>query len=140
GGEWWSYGWVGASEQVWGLEDEYGLGADLPRLIYVKSPAPEREPRLARMLARIRDEADVSYQHFSDPGQLRGLVENDLAVLLSERFQAAQPRASGPGDAQGAPLAGAPPGPGPPLVSRDPDAAATPDLGGGGGVRLGSPA
>src|SRR5262249_45688362 len=109
GGEWWSYGWVGASEQVWGLEDEYGLGADLPRLIYVKSPAPEREPRLARMLARIRDDADVSYQHFSDPGQLRGLVENDLAVLLSERFQAAQPRVGGAGEGPGGALAGGPP-------------------------------
>jgi len=43
------------------------------------------------MLARIRDDADVSYQLFSDPDQLRGLVENDLAVLLSERVQAAQP-------------------------------------------------
>src|SRR5215470_14474946 len=83
---WQSYGWVAPGEQVSGLEDEYRLAADLPRLIYVKSPAPEREQRLTRMLARIRDEADVSYQRFSDPGQLRGLVENDLAVLLSERF------------------------------------------------------
>src|SRR5215470_3478776 len=132
---WQSYGWVAPSEQVSGLEDEYRLAADLPRLIYVKSPAPEREPRLARMLARIRDEADVSYQHFSDPGQLRGLVENDLAVLLSERFQAAQPRASGPGDAQGAPLAGALPVPVTQLVGRDRDAAAIRDLVGE-GVRL----
>src|SRR5215831_14652562 len=133
---WQSYGWVAPSEQVSGLEDEYRLAADLPRLIYVKSPAPEREPRLARMLARIRDEADVSYQHFSDPGQLRGLVENDLAVLLSERFQAAQPRASGPGDAQGAPLAGALPVPVTQLVGRDRDAAAIRDLVAGEGVRL----
>src|SRR5262245_51946140 len=110
--------------------------ADLPRLIYVKSPAPEREPRLARMLARIRDDADVSYQHFSDPGQLRGLVENDLAVLLSERFQAAQPRVGGAGDAQGAPLAGALPVPATPLVGRDRDAAAIRDLVVGEGVRL----
>jgi hypothetical protein len=46
------------------------------------------------MLARIRDDADVSYQLFSDPDQLRGLLESDLAVLLSERFQAAQPHDS----------------------------------------------
>ncbi len=84
---WQSYGWVAPGEQVSGLEDEYRLAADLPRLIYVKAPAPEREPRLARMLVRIRDEGGVSYQHFSDPGQLRRLVENGLAVLLSERFQ-----------------------------------------------------
>src|SRR5215468_3721279 len=133
---WQSYGWIAPGEQVSGLEDEYRLAADLPRLIYVKSPAPEREPRLARMLARIRDEADVSYQRFSDPGQLRGLVENDLAVLLSERFQAAQPRAGGPGDAQGAPLAGALPVPATQLVGRDRDTATIRDLVVGEGVRL----
>jgi hypothetical protein len=44
---WQSYGWVAPGEQVSGLEDEYLLAAGLPRLMYVKSPAPEREPRLA---------------------------------------------------------------------------------------------
>jgi hypothetical protein len=62
------------------------LSAGLPRLIYVKSPAPGRDPRLTQMLARIKDEGNVSYQHFSDPAELRQLVGNDLAVLLSERF------------------------------------------------------
>jgi len=133
---WQSYGWVAPGEQVSGLEDEYRLAADLPRLIYVKAPAPEREPQLTRMLARIRDEGGVSYQHFSDPGQLRRLVENDLAVLLSERFEAAQSRADGTGDVQGAPLAGAVTVPPTPLVGRDRDAAAVCDLVVGEGVRL----
>jgi len=83
---WQSYGWVAPGEQVSGLEDEYQLSAGLPRLIYVKGPAPDREPRLAALLDRIRDEGGVSYQHFSDPAGLQQLVENDLAVLLSERF------------------------------------------------------
>src|SRR5215475_6679459 len=125
---WQSYGWVAPGEQVSGLEDEYRLAADLPRLIYVKVPAPEREPRLARMLARIRDEGGVSYQRFSDPGELRRLVENDLAVLLSERFEVAQSRADGAGDAQRAPLAGAVTVPPTPLVGRDREAAAVCDL------------
>jgi hypothetical protein len=119
---WQSYGWVAPGEQVSGLEDEFRLAAGLPRLIYIKSPAPERDQALARLLARIRDDADVSYQHFSDPGQLRGLVENDLAVLLSERFEAAQPRADGAGYAPGPPLAGTLPVPATPLVGRDRDA------------------
>jgi hypothetical protein len=38
---WQSYGWVAPGEQVSGLEDEYRLAAGLPRLIYVKAPAPE---------------------------------------------------------------------------------------------------
>jgi predicted ATPase len=85
---WQSYGWVAPGEEISGLEDEYQLSAGLPRLIYVKSPAPEREPRMTELLARIQDEGGVSYQHFSDPAELRQLVENDLAVLLSERFAA----------------------------------------------------
>jgi predicted ATPase len=87
---WQSYGWVAPGESVSGLEDEYVLAAGLPRLIYVKSPAQEREQRLAEMLDRIKDDGDVSYQHFSDPAELQNMVQNDLAVLLSERFEMAQ--------------------------------------------------
>jgi predicted ATPase len=86
---WQSYGWVAPGEQVSGLEDEYRLSAGLPRLIYVKSPAEDRDPRLARMLDRITEEGGVSYQNFSEPAELQRLVENDLAVLLSERFTVA---------------------------------------------------
>ena len=84
---WQSYGRVAPGEQVSGLEDEYLLAAGLPRLIYVKWPAAERESRLAEMLTRIRDAGDVSYQRFSTAAELQRLVENDLAVLLSERFE-----------------------------------------------------
>ena len=133
---WQGSGWVAPGEHVSGLEDEYRLAEGLPRLIYVKSPALEREPRLVQMLARIRDESGVSYQHFSDPGQLREMVENDLAVLLSERFEAARSRAGGAGDAEGPPLAGAVPVPPTPLVGRDRDAAAVCDLVVRQGVRL----
>src|SRR5205809_4332741 len=96
---WQSYGSVAPGEQVSGLEDEYRLSAGLPRLIYVKSPAPAREPRLAEMLARIRDEDGVSYQRFSDPAELQRLVEDDLAVLLSERFEMARSGDDAGGDA-----------------------------------------
>src|SRR6476619_7312932 len=88
---WQSYGWVAPGEQVSGLEDEYRLSAGLPRLIYVKSPAPERDRRLTQMLAGIRDDAEVSYQYFSDAAELQQQVENDLAVLLSERFEMTRP-------------------------------------------------
>jgi predicted ATPase len=122
---WQSYGSVAPGEQVSGLEDEYRLSAGLPRLIYVKSPAPDREPRLTEMLARIRDEGDVSYQRFSDPAGLQRLVGNDLAVLLSERFEMSRPGAGAAGDA---PLAGAVPAPATPLVGRERQAAAVEDL------------
>ena len=130
---WQSYGWVAPGEQVSGLEDEYLRSAGLPRLIYVKSPAPEREPRLAQMLARIEDEGGVSYQLFSDPAELARLVADDLAVLLSERFAMSLP---GAGAAEDLALAGAVPVPVTPLVGREREAAAVEDLVAGEGVRL----
>jgi predicted ATPase len=130
---WQSYGWVAPGERVSGLEDEYDLSAGLPRLVYVKSPAADREPRLAELLARIRDEGGVSYQHFSDPAELQRLVEDDLAVLLSERFELTRP---GRAAAGGGPLAGALPVPATPLVGREQEAAALEDLVARDGVRL----
>src|SRR5262244_4045493 len=41
---WQRYGWVAPGEQISGLEEEYLLSAGLPRLLYVKTPAPGREP------------------------------------------------------------------------------------------------
>src|ERR1700751_4664515 len=130
---WQSYGWVAPGEQVSGLEDEYRLAGGAPRVIYRKSPAAEREPRLAEMLTRIRDAGDVSYQRFSAAAELQRLVENDLAVLLSERFERAPAR---DGTADGASLAGALPVPATPLVGRDDDATAVGDLVRAEGVRL----
>lgn len=87
---WQSYGWVAPNESISGLEDEYRLSGDKPKLIYIKSPAPEREPRLAELLARIKSEDAVSYKYFSNANELRELLEDDLAVLLTERFEQAQ--------------------------------------------------
>jgi len=130
---WQSYGWIAPGERVSGLEDEYLLSAGLPRLIYIKSPAPEREPRLAQMLSRITDDGDVSYQRFSDPAELRHLVENDLAVLLSERFEMAR-------EADQRNALDEPPGTLPsaatPLIGREQDAKAARDLVLREGVRL----
>ena len=120
---WQRYGWVAPGERISGLEEEYLLSAGLPRLLYVKTPAPGREPRLADLLARITDQGDVSYQRFTDAADLQPLVENDLAVLLSERFTAARPAGSAtPGEA--VPAAGALPMPATPLVGREQEVAA----------------
>ncbi len=84
-----SYGWVAPGEAVSGLEDEYLLSGALPKLIYVKAPAPEREGSLKEMLARIRDEDRVSYKTFATPAELQSLIENDLAMMLTEHFELA---------------------------------------------------
>jgi predicted ATPase len=86
---WQRYGQPVPGARVSGLEEEFDLSGGLPRLLYVKGPAPDREPRLAELLARIQQEASASYRHFRTPGELRRLVRDDLAVLLSERFAAA---------------------------------------------------
>jgi hypothetical protein len=83
---WQRYGWVAPTMQVSGLEDEYLLARAKPKLIYIKSPASEREPRLQELLDRIRAEDTASYQKFATPEELRERIANDLALLLTERF------------------------------------------------------
>ncbi len=90
---WQRYGQLVPGAQVSGLEEEFDLSGGLPRLLYVKGPAPDREPRLADLLARVRGEAATSYRHFRSSAELGRLVRDDLAVLLSERFAAAAGRA-----------------------------------------------
>ena len=67
-----SYGWVAPGEDVSGLEDEYILGAGLPKLIYVKDPAPGREPRLKDLLDRVRGDDQASYKRYADARRAAG--------------------------------------------------------------------
>jgi predicted ATPase len=83
---WQRYGWVAPGEEVSGLEDEYQLAAGLPQLVYIKEPAPERDPQLGSLLTSIQTDDRVSYRRFSDTEELARLVEDDLALVLSERF------------------------------------------------------
>jgi predicted ATPase len=83
---WQSYGWIGPAMAISGLEDEYRRAEGKPRLLYVKEPAPTRDPRLAALIERIEQEALGSYRVISGAEELGALVRDDLAVLLSERF------------------------------------------------------
>ncbi len=87
---WQKYGWVAPDMDISGLEDEWRLSGDKPRLIYLKAPAPDREPRLKELLDRIRSDDWVSYKPFATAAELRDLIENDLAIFLTERFELAQ--------------------------------------------------
>jgi predicted ATPase len=84
---WQSYGWIGPGESISGIEDEYRLSNGLPRLLYVKEPAPAREPRLRELLERIEEEGSVSYRPFETAEELRELLARDLALVLTERFR-----------------------------------------------------
>jgi predicted ATPase len=83
---WQRYGWIGPGMDISGLEDEFRLSHSIPRLLYVKTPAPEQEPRLTAMIAELQTEGTDSYRSFRSPRELGRLVRDDLALLLSERF------------------------------------------------------
>src|SRR5512135_639341 len=87
---WQKYGWVAPDMDISGLEDEYLRSGDKPKLIYLKSPAPEREPRLDELLNHIRTDDRVSYKSFRTPDELRELIVGDLAMVLSETFETTQ--------------------------------------------------
>jgi hypothetical protein len=72
-----------------GLEDEYRLSSDKPRLIYVKH-VEHRDPKLAALLDTIRAEGRISYRTFQDADELRRLVADDVAQLLTDRFAEAE--------------------------------------------------
>jgi hypothetical protein len=53
---WQRYGWVAPGESLSGLEDEYGLAGDKPKLIYIKS-ADSRGGAIQEIRRHIRDGA-----------------------------------------------------------------------------------
>ncbi|HXH18811.1 MAG TPA: DUF4062 domain-containing protein [Chitinophagales bacterium] len=83
---WQQYGWIAPGMSVSGIEDEFLLSENMPRLIYIKEPSPERADGLKRMLDSIMN-TDVSFKTFSNPDELYSLVQDDLAVLLTERYE-----------------------------------------------------
>ncbi len=85
-----SYGWVAPGEEVSGLEDEYLLSGDRPKLIYVKT-VDDRDPRLQQLLDRVKRDDRASYQRFGSAEELTELLGDDLAVLLTERFAGSVP-------------------------------------------------
>src|SRR5213083_11429 len=61
---WQRYGWIGPGMEISGLEDEFRLSVNMPRLLYVKTPAPDREARLTAMIHQLQSEGVVSYRSF----------------------------------------------------------------------------
>jgi predicted ATPase len=114
---WQQYGWVAPGEEVSGLEDEYLLSGDMPKLIYMKA-ATERRPRLTELLARVEADDRASYKPFDNAGDLAELLADDLAVLLTERFARLAPAAAG--GRRPAPL----PAPLTPIIGREDEIAA----------------
>lgn len=83
---WQRYGWIAPDMEVSGLHDEYLLCGKKPRLVYVKRPAPELDPRLGELLQEIEEGGLTSYRKFEAAEELKELLATDLALLLSEGF------------------------------------------------------
>ena len=64
------YGWIAPGQEVSGLEDEYLNASDKPKLVYVLSPAPDRDPRLNEMLHGIQSDK-LSYRDSAGPRSSR---------------------------------------------------------------------
>ncbi len=124
---WQSYGWVGPDMQISGLEDEYNLAAHKPALIYVKTPAESREPRLTQLLDRIKQENAASYKYFSTCAQLGELVQNDLVLVLTEYFESASNKARTAAEEAHIPVSNVP-APRNPLIGRERELVAATDL------------
>ena len=130
---WQRYGWIGPGMDISGLEDEFRLAHSMPRLLYIKTPAPDREPRLTAMIDEIdRVGIDSSYRMFSQPQELEQLVRDDLALLLSERFTASTGGGNDPAPRSPVPL----PVTSTSLVGREHDIVEVEDLMARPGVRL----
>ena len=80
---WQSYGQLVDGMTISGIEDEFDRARDKDRLIYIKD-ADTRDPRLDELLARIKSEP-LTYKRFATADQLRDLIVDDLAQILSER-------------------------------------------------------
>jgi predicted ATPase len=126
---WQQYGWVAPGEAVSGLEDEYQLSSDKPKLIYFKAAA-DRQPRLTELIARVEADDRASYKPFGNADELAELLADDLAVLLTERF--ARPVPAVPAGRPAAPL----PVPSTPIIGREAEIAAVVELVGDPDVRL----
>ncbi len=83
---WNSYGWIAPGAEISGLEDEYRLCGNKPKLIYVKRSS-DRQEKLNALLRDIESSDTACYQMFDDAAELRTLIENDLSVLMSEAFE-----------------------------------------------------
>jgi predicted ATPase len=87
---WQRYGWVPPGETISGLEEEYRLSGGKPSLLYVKTPAPDREPGLQTLLDSVQTAAETSYRRFATADELQQLISEDLALLLTDRFMDAR--------------------------------------------------
>src|SRR3954463_6788386 len=78
---WQRYGWIGPGMDISGLEDELRLSDPFPRLLSLKEPAPDREPKLTGLIEGLQRDGTDAYRTFRTTRELGRLVRDDLALL-----------------------------------------------------------
>lgn len=81
-------GIYGGAPAAMGLERmaaDYRSSSGLPKLIYVRSEQ-QRDEALGLLLKQIQTDDQVSYKSFGSTDELRDLIGNDLALILTERY------------------------------------------------------
>ncbi len=91
---WEQYGWVAPGREISGLEDEFLLAGELPKLIYFKTPAPNREPGLKKMVARIKKDSEIFVLYFSEPRELGEFDPQRSGLTIDRTIRSAVPPAA----------------------------------------------
>ena len=79
---WEQYGWIAPGEEVSGLEDEWNLAPDIPKLIYLKR-SEHRQERLDGLIGRIRDSEVCSRTNQSARAACACVVCRERTALMS---------------------------------------------------------
>lgn len=80
------YGWIDPALDISGLEDEFRISRDrqLDLLVYIKSDAPNRDPRLAGLIDKAR--TFVTTHSYENEADLRDQISADITSLLSSAY------------------------------------------------------
>jgi predicted ATPase/class 3 adenylate cyclase len=80
---WRSYGWQEGEGEASDIERELEEAAGVPRLLYVKEPAPDRDPALGELLQRMGKDTSARVTVFEAPGDLAEMLVADLGELIA---------------------------------------------------------
>jgi tetratricopeptide (TPR) repeat protein len=81
-----SYGWIDPAIEISGIEDEFRIARErhLDILLYIKSNAPDRDPRLTVLIDEAR--TFVTTHNYQTEVDLHDQISSDITALLSAAY------------------------------------------------------
>ena len=82
-----SYGWIAPDMTISGIEDEFEIATQrgMVRLVYIHGAPMRREPRLQKLIDRMRN-AEITTSNYSSLEELEQLVRNNVTAVVSNGF------------------------------------------------------